>query len=281
MIQKKYPFVHQQEYKDCGVACLSMVIKYYNGCIGEELLYDMTATGKQGTSAYHLIEAAKKIGMDARGIRCTLSDLGEIKLPCIAHTLIDNKYFHYIVIYKIDYQKKRLYVADPARKKLYISFEEFEKISSGVFITMVPLRKLPIYTNHITIRKYVIELIRRYNIKWIHLWIQTTIIMLLSLLSSFSFSYMIQHLSIKSISWFGYVALIFIVVSITKNIIEYVQKKMIGSLGCKIDTQLIIESFRNIIFLPYQFYCNRSTGEIAARIRDLESVGYGLSLIHI
>ena len=60
----KYPFVHQKENKDCGVACLSMIIKYYHGYIGEDTLYDMTFTSKRGTSAYNLIKAARTIGMD-------------------------------------------------------------------------------------------------------------------------------------------------------------------------------------------------------------------------
>ena len=34
-MRKKYPFVKQDELKDCGVSSLLMIIKYYNGNILE------------------------------------------------------------------------------------------------------------------------------------------------------------------------------------------------------------------------------------------------------
>ena len=88
MILKKYPFVHQKENKDCGVSCLSMIIKYYDGCISEDTLYEITKTTNKGTSAYNLIEAAKTFGFKAEGIKCDIEGLN-CTLPCIAHILVD------------------------------------------------------------------------------------------------------------------------------------------------------------------------------------------------
>ncbi len=44
MMIKKYPFVSQTGIKDCGVACLKMIIKYYDGYIGTVQLQGMTKT---------------------------------------------------------------------------------------------------------------------------------------------------------------------------------------------------------------------------------------------
>ena len=37
----KYPFVKQEGIKDCAVASLGMIIRYYNGYISQEQLRDM------------------------------------------------------------------------------------------------------------------------------------------------------------------------------------------------------------------------------------------------
>jgi ATP-binding cassette subfamily B protein len=111
----RYPLVKQQEVSDCGAACLSMIIKFYNGYVDIETLREMTNTDKSGVSAYHLIEASKKLNFEAYGIKCSLDNLKDLKviLPCIAHVIINKTYQHYIVIYKINYHKHNLIIADP------------------------------------------------------------------------------------------------------------------------------------------------------------------------
>ena len=105
---KKYPFVKQEGIKDCGVACLSMIIEYYKGYINYERLIDMTKTNKNGSSALNIIEAAQSIGFKARGIKTDLENIqnNQINLPCIAHVTINKTYKHYVVIYQINYKKK-------------------------------------------------------------------------------------------------------------------------------------------------------------------------------
>ena len=61
----------------------------------------LTNTGKYGTNAYHLIEAAKYIGFDTRALSGDIMDLEKKNLPCIAHVIIDNKYKHFVVVHKI------------------------------------------------------------------------------------------------------------------------------------------------------------------------------------
>ena len=122
---KKYPFVRQRENKDCGVACLSMIIKYYGAYIGEDTLYDMTSTTRRGVSAYDLIEAAKTVGLKAVGVKTDIEHLEEINFPCIAHTIINENMGHYIVIYNINFKKKELYIGDPARKRMKIKISDF------------------------------------------------------------------------------------------------------------------------------------------------------------
>jgi ABC-type bacteriocin/lantibiotic exporter with double-glycine peptidase domain len=124
---KKYQFVEQESSKDCGIACLLMIIKRYGGNISFEKLRSLSNTNQNGTTAYNLIETAKKLGFDANGYKC--DDLKYIsKLPCIAHIVKDNKYFHYIVINKIDYIHKEIIVSDPAIGTKKYHFKDFEDI---------------------------------------------------------------------------------------------------------------------------------------------------------
>ena len=139
---KRYPFVKQMSHKDCGAASLAMIIQYYKGLIPLDKLYDMTKTTKQGTTAYHLIQAAKEIGFDAFGIKCNIEEIKNNKLPAIAHVLIDGIYPHFLVIYKIDFSKRQLLIADPATKIKTISFFDFSKIFTQHLLILTPNRKI-------------------------------------------------------------------------------------------------------------------------------------------
>ena len=105
----RYPFVKQEDFKECGVCCLSMMIEYYQGHYSKSELLKLTHTTQKGTSAYHLLEASRKIGFQAKGVKCT-TDLSKLQsediiLPCIAHVL-KQTLGHYIVIYKINFRKQ-------------------------------------------------------------------------------------------------------------------------------------------------------------------------------
>ena len=272
----KYPFVHQRENKDCGVACLSMIIKYYHGYIGENTLYDMTFTDKRGTSAYNLIEAAKTIGMRAEGVKCKVEHLKDITFPCIAHVLLEQKFGHYIVIYKINWKKNQIYIGDPARKRMKISLNEFEKIFTNIIITMTPQKPLPKYENDESLVNYLKELICTYKKDWFKIWIESIICLVFSMIVSCSLIVMFQGIQKNSKTWISYTILLFIFLGIIKNIITSIQEAMICKIQHKLNVHLMIKAIKNIIFLPYQFYCNRSTGEIVSRLKDLENVGYEL-----
>ena len=103
--------VYQQNLKDCGVACLISIIRYYKGDNTFENIRYLTKCNNNGITALNLIEASKKLGFNARGLRCEYNDIKELVLPLICHIVFKNGYNHYIVLYKIS--DKNVVVFDP------------------------------------------------------------------------------------------------------------------------------------------------------------------------
>ena len=118
--------IRQHNIKDCGPASLASIISYYKGYISVDALSYMMHTSQSGTTAYDLIEVAKKIGFAAIGKKT--SNLSDIKLPCICHVLMNHTYHHYVVLYRVDNKKKQVLIADPASGFKYYSFESFYEI---------------------------------------------------------------------------------------------------------------------------------------------------------
>ncbi len=263
----KYPFVKQEGLKDCGVACILMVVRYYKGNLSIERLRDLTKTSKNGTSAYNLVNALNQIGFSSQGVRCDLSDFKSIVLPCICHVVINNSYKHFIVVYEVNFEKEYLMIADPGDTVKKLSFDEFSKIWSGVVIILYPVSSIP-YNKDIKISDFIYKNLVKFKSEIVILIILSLLIILLKLISSFYFKFIIDGINISK-NYLKVLFLIFLILSITKNIINYLRNKFFTILNSKLDFSLTLDAFKRVILLPYHYYHNRTSGEIISKINDL------------
>jgi len=259
---KKYPFIKQNGIKDCAAASLLMIIKYYNGYINIEALSDMLETDRFGTSAYNIIKVAESIGFNSKGIKTELKDINNnnLILPCIAHVIIDKKYKHYVVIYKIDFKKE----------KKTISFYEFNQIWDNILIIFYP--KTPIIRNiENSLFEYVFTILKKYKKELFQMIIISLILTLFSILSSFYFKYIIDSINYPK----QYILLIFftfLIIYIFRLVTDFCRNRLLIFLNQKLELDINLNSFKQILSLPYHYYRNRTTGEIITRINNLDSV---------
>ena len=262
---KKFPFVKQLDLKDCGAASLSMIIKYYGGDIPLEQLSELTYTTKKGVSAYHIIKASKKIGLDATGYK--VDNLSNIKLPCIAHVTINESYYHFVVIYEINYRKGYLLIADPADRIKKISFIEFKKIFNNIIITFNKAKNLPL--NHqYKLKKFITRTFIQYKTSFIKIVIISLFVTLLSTITSFYTEKMIN----KTNSLLFKTFYLFLIIFILKNILDFIRNIILIKTNMNINKTLTNEIFKSIILLPFRYFKNRTSGEIITRINDLSII---------
>lgn len=279
---KKYPFVRQRESKDCGVASILMIIKYYKGFVPYDKLIDLLRVSKNGITAFHIVEGAKKIGFDCKGLKTNLDNLKTIVMPCIAHVIINKSYNHYIVIYEINYKKKYLLIADPSDKIKKISFEEFIDIWDNIIITFLPIKKIPIIYNNKHCFNILVNLFNINKLIFVKILLLSLVITLLSVLSSYSFKFMIDSISeVNTKIVLRALFLTFIIMELFKNIFNYLRNRLLIFFSSKLDWFLTIDVFEKILFLPYHYYRNHTTGDITSRISDLKVVKDTISKIII
>lgn len=254
---KKYPFVKQDNIKDCGVASLLSIIKYYGGLTSIQKLREMTKTNKNGTTAYNLIETAKNLGFESYGIKCKMEEFDKINFPAIAHTIIDKTYKHFIVIYEVDFKKQKIIISDPMIGIRKMKFNEFKEIYNDILIIMYPIKKINYEKNQNiflkTLKKQIL------NKKMI-------LILLISLL--YVILNLITILFLKNLKLL-YFCFSFILLKI---VLDYIKNKVIINFNYKMSLNITKEVFSKIIKLPYNFYRNITTGDVISRINDLQNI---------
>ena len=138
--------IKQRDLKDCGACSLLSIIKHYKGYVPLEKIRLDTYTTKDGTTAYHLINAAKKYGFDSYGAKIDSDTLfnQNILMPCIAHLNLKNGITHFVVLYKIS--KNKLLVMDPGKGKVTMTKTEFLDVWTNIILFFHPREKILKYT---------------------------------------------------------------------------------------------------------------------------------------
>lgn len=268
MIRLSYPFDKQEEAKDCGAACLSMIIKYYKGYLSMEKIRDLLKVNQSGTTAYHIIEGAKQIGFTAKGVKCTLDDINEdnIVLPCIANVIINNTYKHFIVIYKIDFKNNKIVIADPANKIMIMSFDIFKSIFSGVLIILYPNDNIPKDKNK---NSFIPLIIKSHPKLFKQIIILSLFITVFSVTSSFFLESISKTIIYDSKDLINLLLMIFFTIKLLKLISDYFKDKILILLDEKINLRLTLDVYKQVLSFPYKNYRNKTTGDILTRLLDV------------
>ena len=261
---KKYPFVKQDGIKDCASACVQMILKYYGGYTSMTKLNEMMRTSHKGTDAYHLVLALQELGFKAEGRKFKNF---YFPLPVIAHVIINYSYKHYVVIYEVDFRRRRLLIGDPSFGLRRLSFDEFKKMWTGVIITIKPVRKL-IKEEEPKVIPFVLKLVRPNVKSLILIGGLSFVVSVLAVVTSFFLQVLINYLN-KDFDGLFDVCGIFLVVFLAYAFLKFFRNSRLIKLNREIDSRLSIDTFKKIVHLPYRFFRQRTTGEITSYFNDL------------
>lgn len=124
--------VRQQSANDCGLACLSMVMRFHGVKTRVDSLAASAPDTADGLTVLDLVTIARGHGFDATAYRLSPDLLGELPLPLIAHW----NPRHYIVVERVSADEVML--ADPATGRRWLSPDEFAERFSGVAVAVTP-----------------------------------------------------------------------------------------------------------------------------------------------
>lgn len=267
---KKDYIVRQNDIKDCGVCCLESIFKYYDGYIPMETLRIDTNTNTNGTTAYNIIKAAKKYGLNGIGKKIDSLKDNQVILPAIAHLELSNQLQHFVVIYKIT--KKHIYVMDPAKGYKKYKIEEFYKLWTKVILQFTPYKKIPSIKKNKTTLSILKENLVSEKYLFCKLIFQNILIILFSILTSYYFKIIASSIENDYINATYLLILIFLVINILKIYITHIKNEHVVYLEKNIDLNLTIDFISHIFKLPLNVIKSRTSGEILTRVNELNNI---------
>lgn len=263
--------VRQQDLKDCGVCSLLSIIKYYDGFIPIEKLRVDTMTSLEGTTAYHLVKAARNYGFDSYGIKLEkIQELEQVILPAIAHITI-NGLNHFIVIYNIT--KSEIIAMDPAKGKVKIKKSEFETMWTNHLIILHPKSKLPKITTTNYLRQMIFLILKKEKKNILKILFLTTFFTIFTILSGFYFKIgtnILLESEEKNIVIT--IIILFLFIYLIKIVLYYLRNYFKILLNKRMDGILYYQFLNHLFLLPNYFLKDRTNGEIMIRLKELENI---------
>ena len=129
----RVPVIMQLEALECGAAALAMIMAYYGKWIPLEQVRKDCGVSRDGSKAKNIYLAAQNYGFDVQAYRISPEEMrDEGQYPCIIHWNMN----HFVVL--DGFRGNKVYLNDPARGNVTVSWEEFDNSFTGVCIIPVP-----------------------------------------------------------------------------------------------------------------------------------------------
>ena len=130
--RRRIPHVYQLDEMDCGAASLAAVARYFGRAIPLPRIRELVHTSLDGTSLLGIARGAEELGLRARTVRASKSNLDGLPLPAIVHWEGN----HWVVLYDVDARHVR--IGDPATGVQRVDRDEFLEKWSGYAALISP-----------------------------------------------------------------------------------------------------------------------------------------------
>lgn len=275
MTSYKRTFVPQIDARDCGVAALASIAKFYGSDYSLAHLRELAKTNKEGTTALGIVKAAQEIGFETRAIQADMSlfDMNDVPYPFIVHVNKEGKLQHYYVVYQT--KKDHLIIGDPdpTVKVTKMSRERFSSEWTGVAIFLAPE---PSYKPHKDKKNGLMSflpLIFRQRALIFYIVLASLLVTLINIGGSYYLQGILdEYIPNQMKSTLGIISIGLIITYILQQMMSFSRDYLLTVLSQRLSIDVILSYIRHIFELPMSFFATRRTGEVISRFTDANSI---------
>lgn len=260
--------VKQHDITDCGAACIASIASYYKLNLPVARIRQLAGTDKKGTNVLGMVEAAQKLGFEAKGVKGTFESLFKIPKPAVAHLIVENILQHYVVIYKVT--GKYVEVMDPIDGQLHRkNHEQFKKEWTGALVLLLPAEEFQTGNAKISVHGRFWNLIGPHKSILIQALFGAIVYTILGLTTSVFVQKLVDFVLVDgNNNLLNLMSIAMIIILLLQLFIGTAKTIFTLKTGQMIDARLILGYYKHLLKLPQQFFDTMRVGEIISRIND-------------
>ena len=265
---ERLSIIRQSAAAECGLCCIAMIASYYGYNCDLTELRRRFSFSLRGSDLKVLTDIAGEINLSSRVLQCELTDLKNIRTPCILHWEFD----HFVVLKSA--KKRRIVIYDPARGIRHLTHEELSKGFTGIVAELVPTSK---FKNKKASPKLKVSELIRLDRSFFSTFTQgvvlTGVAELLVLASPFYMQFIIDGVLLK-----GDVALLytlglgFALIGLLQIVATALRGMVFQYLAHVLSFDMSARIFHKLLRLPIYYFNTRHLGDIQQRVTSLEQI---------
>lgn len=270
---KKVPVIMQLEALECGAACLCMIAAYYKKWIPLTQVRSDCGVSRDGSIAKNMINAGRAYGFKAAGYKVEPSAIEELTFPVILHW----NFNHFVVLCGIDKEKNKVYINDPARGKVIVTMEEFDRSFTGIALSFVPDENFEQGGKPKNIYRFIKKCLKGSLFSFVLVFIVSLVVEFIGISDPlFNKVFIDNILSMKNPEWLLPFLGVMFVVLLLQVLIEIIRSIYWRKIEGKFAISSSAEFMWQILRLPLEFFSQRYIGDIAVRQESTSSIAVTL-----
>ncbi len=260
----------------CGIACLTMICRYYGKNYSLATLSEICHATNEGVSLLSISDAAEQLGMHTIIGYSSVTKLSKVTLPCILHWNQN----HFVVLYKI--KRGKYYVADPGKGLIKYSESEFvqhwisvrrDNEDKGVAMFIKPTSlfydKIDDPDNAPRSFKFLLGYINRFRKYFgsiiLGLFVGCILQLMLPFLTQSIVDIGVTH---RDVNFIWLVLAGQLMLTISRTIIDFIRRWLLMHISMRINISLISDFLLKLLKLPMSFFDTKLMGDLLQRMND-------------
>ena len=263
---RRFPFVRQIDFADCGAAALAMVCRAFGRPVSLTFIRRAAGTGQTGTTLRGLVRAAEDAGLDARALKASKDRIAELPLPAILHWESN----HWIVLYAVEGQRVR--IADPARGLRRVALAELNEKWSGWCATFRPTPRLDQAPTERLDVSWLRSFARPLRAKLALATVLAIIATGLQLLSPVLTQRVVDSAAKRNSAQVSLLIVVIVGLLALGLAISLLQRRMLARAAVRLDGEALDFVSGRLLDLPLSYFEARRTADIERRLNGLRQV---------
>jgi ATP-binding cassette subfamily B protein len=261
--RRRVPVLQQMTMVECGAASLAMILSYYGRKTSVSEVRERCGVGRDGLSALSIVRAARSYGLRVRAVTLQENDFRFVSLPAIVHWGFN----HFLIVER--WTPRHVDLVDPAMGRRRVTAEEFDNSFTGVVLTFEPGVNFDRGTakRRVNLAHYALNYVRLAPFSLLQILGASLLLQLFGLavpvLTALVVDTIVPAKLQDALTLLALGLLILFVAQLTTMLLR---ASVLLYLQTKVDTQMMLGFFEQLLTLPLRFFQQRSSGDLLARL---------------
>jgi ATP-binding cassette, subfamily B, bacterial CvaB/MchF/RaxB len=269
----RLPAILAAEAAECGLACMTMIARYYGHNVDLNGLRQRFSLSLAGASLRSLMGIADQLGFSTRALRVEIGALDKVHLPAVLHWDLS----HFVVLKSIN--RRNAVIHDPAVGVRTVSRAELSKHFTGVVLEVARAEGFEPITQRAPMKlSYLWSRISGFGSALTQVLMLSIALQIATFAAPFQLQLVVDEAIAQSDSNLLLVlALAFGGLVIVQALIEALRGWALRTFGHLLSFQITGNLVRHLLRLPSDYFEKRHVGDIVSRLQSVKPIQAAIS----